>query len=40
MLFRSLFVTRPVAAVLALLLVFFVVWPIVRERIQAKENRI
>ena len=36
----ALFVTRPVAAVLALLLVFFVVWPIVRERIQAKENRI
>ena len=35
----ALFVTRPVAAVLALLLVFFVVWPIVRERIQAKENR-
>ena len=26
------FFTRPVAAILALLLLFFVVWPIIRER--------
>jgi hypothetical protein len=35
----SLFFTRPVAAVLALLLVFFVVWPIIRNSKRAKEEQ-
>ena len=32
------FFTRPVAAVLALLLVFFIVWPIIRNRREKKNS--